>query len=360
MRLIQSSALVAFVVAVLPPPAAAQAPSWVEELAKEIAENVERHAEQFARFVEQRVEAQGRRGGRGGTEYTESFSRTVRLGRTGAFNLQNVSGDIVITGGGGDDVRVEATKRVRQPSEAGAKSILSALQIRIEEGSGRVDVRTEYPGRRNWSGGVDFQVTVPRDASVSVRSVSGDVRVTNVNGELRADTVSGDVIISSARRVSHVKSVSGNLEISDAEAEELRFESVSGDVVVNKVKANGLDVNAVSGDVRFTDVETGRASLRAVTGDLEFAGRLARNGRYQLQTHSGDVRMIPIDARGFALEATTFSGDVRSDFTLKLQGTTPNAPSNRRPGRSIRGSFGDGGATLTLQSFSGDIVLTSR
>jgi DUF4097 and DUF4098 domain-containing protein YvlB len=360
MRLIQSSTVVAFVVAVMPPPAAAQAPSWVEELVKDIAESVEQHAEQIARYVEQRVEAQGRRGGRGGTEYTESFTRTVRLGRTGAFSLQNVSGDIVITGSGGDDVRVDATKRVRQPSEAEAKKILSAVQVRVDEGSGRIDVRTEYPGRRNWSGGVDFQVSVPRDASVNVRSVSGDIRVTNVNGELRAETVSGDVLISSARRVSLVKSVSGNLEISDAEAEELRFESVSGDVVVNKLKTNGLDVNAVSGDVRFSDVETGRATLRAVTGDVEFAGRLARNGRYQLQTHSGDVRMIPLDVRGFALEATTFSGDVRSDFTLKLQGTTPSTPPGRRAGRSIRGSFGDGGATLTLQSFSGDIVVTQR
>jgi DUF4097 and DUF4098 domain-containing protein YvlB len=360
MRLIQSSALVAFVVGVLPPPAAAQAPSWVEELAKEIAESVERQAEQIARFVEQRVEAQGRRGGRGGTEYTESFSRTVRLGRTGMFSLQNVSGDIVITGGGGDDVRVEATKRVRHPNEAEAKSILSEVQIRIEEGSGRVDVRTDYPSRRNWSGGVDFQVTVPRDASVNVRSVSGDVRVTNANGELRAETVSGDIIISSARRVGLVKSVSGDLQITDAEAGELRFESVSGDVVVNKLKANGLDVNAVSGDVRISDVETGRATLRAVTGDVEFTGRLARNGRYQLQSHSGDVRMTPVDVRGFALEATTFSGEVRSDFELTVQSTQGNPQSNRRVGRSIRGSFGDGGTTLMLQSFSGDIILIRR
>jgi DUF4097 and DUF4098 domain-containing protein YvlB len=169
--------------------------------------------------------------------------------------------------------------------------------------------------------------------------------------------VSGDAIISSVRRVRWVKSVSGNLEVSDSEAEELRFESVSGDVVVNKLKANGLDVNAVSGDVRLSDVEAGRASLRAVTGDIDFNGRLARNGRYQLQTHSGDVRMTPVDVRGFALEAVTFSGDVRTDFTLTVQGTQ-GLQTNRRTGRSIRGSFGDGGATLVLRSFSGDIILS--
>ena len=83
----------------------------------------------------------------------------------------------------------------------------------MQERSGRVEVRTEYPRRRNWSGGVDFNVSVPRDASVTLRSVSGTVKVTNVNGELRAESVSGDIITSSARRLRMVKTVSGNLEI---------------------------------------------------------------------------------------------------------------------------------------------------
>ena len=61
-----------------------------------MARRVEIQADQFARFVEQRFEAQGRRGaaaeafGRG-PEYTENFSRTVRLGRNGTLDLQNVA-----------------------------------------------------------------------------------------------------------------------------------------------------------------------------------------------------------------------------------------------------------------------------
>ena len=35
----------------------------------------------------------------------------MRICRTGSLDLQNVSGDIEVTGGGGDDVRIEATKR---------------------------------------------------------------------------------------------------------------------------------------------------------------------------------------------------------------------------------------------------------
>ena len=335
----------------------------VERQADQVARNVERQADQVARYM-QRFEAQGGRGrGRGlgrGPEYTEAFSRTLRLGRNGTFDLQNVSGDITVTGGGGDDVRIDATKRVRHPNEAEAKAILSEIEIQVQERSGRVDVRTEYPRNRNWSGGVDFTVSVPRDASVGLRTVSGTVKVSNINGELRAESVSGDIITSSTRKLRMAKTVSGDLEISDAEAEEFSASTVSGDVIVNRLKASGFDAQSVSADLRLTDVEVDHASLRSVSGDIEYVGRLQKGGRYQFQSHSGDVRVTPTDNRGFSIEASTFSGDVRSDYTLTLQGGAGNSLVGPGRNRSVRGSFGDAGATLMLQSFSGDIVIVKR
>ena len=371
---IQRSTVLVLAIVALPQISSAQSRSWedvaddiarqVERQVDQITRHVERQADQVARYMERRFDAQGGRGrGRGfgrGPEYTEAFSRTVRLGRTGTFDLQNVSGDITVTGAGGDDVRIEATKRVRHPDEAEAKRILSELEIQVQERSGGVDVRTEYPRRRNWSGGVDFTVSVPRDASVSLRTVSGTVKVANVNGELRAESVSGDIITTSTRKLRSAKTVSGDVEISDAEADEFDASSVSGDVIVNRLKANGFDAQTVSADLRLTDLDVNHASLRSVSGDVEFAGRLQRNGRYQFQSHSGDLRITPMDARGFSIEASTFSGDVRSDYTLTLQGGTGNSLVGPGRNRSVRGTFGDAGATLTLQSFSGDIVIVRR
>jgi DUF4097 and DUF4098 domain-containing protein YvlB len=384
MNSIQRSVIVALVLVAMPRMAAAQTRDWddlaediarrVERQVDQIARHVERQADQWARrvelqadrferLIEQRVEAQGRRGGGfgRGPEYTENFSRTVRLGRNGALDLQNVAGDITVTGGGGDDVKIDAVKRVRHPNEAEGKALLSEIEIQVADRSGRVEVRTEYPRRRNWSGGVDFTVSVPRDASVSLRSVSGNVKVTNVNGELRAETVSGDIITMTTKKLRWAKTVSGDVEVSEAEADELSVGSVSGDVTVNRLKGSGFEAQTVSGDVRLADVEIDHATLRSVSGDLDYAGRLARNGRYQFQSHSGDIRVTPADARGFAIEATTFSGDVRSDYALTLQSSPGNAlaPGPAR-NRSVRGSFGDAGATLTLQSFSGDIVIVKR
>jgi DUF4097 and DUF4098 domain-containing protein YvlB len=368
---IQRSVVLLLLLTALPRTSAAQTSQWIDEVAEDIARHVERQADHIARHVErqadevarfmgQRFEAQRGRGRfAGGPELTEAFSRTVRLGRTGTFDLQNVSGDIQVTGAGGDDVRIEATKRVRSQNETEARAILSEIAIQVQERSGRVEVRTDYPRRRNWSGGVDFMVTVPRDANVSLRTVSGTVKISSINGELRAESVSGDIVASSTRKLRMAKTVSGDLEISDAGAEQLSASSVSGDVIVNKLKASGFDAQTVSADLRLTDIEVDNASLRSVSGDIEYTGRLLRNGRYQLQSHSGDVRVTPADARGFSIEASTFSGDVRSDYALTLQ-TAPGSSFAPGRNRSIRGSFGDASATLMLQSFSGDIVVLKR
>jgi DUF4097 and DUF4098 domain-containing protein YvlB len=323
-----------------------------------------RNAGRSAAQAEREAERRRRDDARRGPEVTENFSRTVRLGRDGTFSLDNVSGDIEVTGGGGNDVRIDAVKRARHPDAAEAKAILQDMNISVSERGGSVDVRTEYPRSRNrrgnWYGSVDYTVTVPRDGRVTLKSVSGDVKVTNVNGDLRAESVSGDVVISNGRLIRSVKTVSGDVDIVDGASEDLTAENVSGDVIMRNVKVRILNLHSVSGDVRLTDVDAERAQSRSVSGDVEYSGRFSPNGRYDFQTHSGSVRVTPSNAQGFDLEATTFSGNVRSDYPMTIQGPQSF---RERPGpgnRTVRGSVGGGGAMLTLQSFSGNITIVRR
>jgi hypothetical protein len=312
----------------------------------------------------------GPRDERRGPEVTEAFSRTVRLGRNGALDLSNIAGDLVVTGGGGDDVRIDAVKRVRDRDEAQGRARLQEVQIEVRELSNRVEVRTEYPrdgrnGRRDAFVSVDFTVAVPQNASVTLKSVSGDVRVTNIRGELRAEAVSGDVVATDVPRVTLLKSVSGDIQLTNGSSEtSLMGGTVSGNVIVRRLKARAVDFGSVSGDVRLEDVEAESATLRSVSGAIGYGGALARNGRYEFTSHSGDVQLMLSGNTGFDVEATTFSGGLRSDYPLTLGGTTVDTRGRGRgrgPGnRGIRGSFGDASARLTLRSFSGDIVITRR
>ena len=308
-----------------------------------------------------------------GPEQTEHFSRKVKMGRDGRVSIANIAGDIVVTGvtgGSGDEVSIEATKRTR-----GDKSEFGNVQITVDEHAGRVDVRTEHtgPGTSYWQWrashvSVDYIVTVPASASVELHSVSGSLRISGVQGAARLETVSGSVTASSTPRIEVAKSVSGNVEVSGSSSDgDLAASSVSGSVHVKGVKARSIRLGAISGDIGVSDAACDRVDMKSVSGSVEYAGTLAKGGRYDLTSHSGAVRMILSGVLGFELDASTFSGSINSELPLTIGGDPgangANAANGRRRGisnRSMHATFGDGSAVLTLRTFSGSIVITKR
>jgi DUF4097 and DUF4098 domain-containing protein YvlB len=311
------------------------------------------------------AEAGAYQGRNRGPEQTDRISRRIRIGRDGRVSVANIAGDITVTGGSGDEVSIEAVKRTR-----GDRSELARVRIDIEERPGRVEVRTEY--ERDWSDrsgnvSVDYTVTVPATAAVDVKSVSGSLKLSNVQGAVRAESVSGDVITSSTPRLEVAKTVSGDVSLSGVTTDgDLSATSVSGSVSAKGLKVRGLDLGSVSGNVTISDAACDRVEGKTVSGNIEYAGSLVNAGRYNINSHSGTIRLLLTGSTGFELTANTFSGNVRSDLPVTLGGSSgsrDNSRDDRRrlgPGRSIRGTFGDGSASLTVRTFSGDIVIERR
>ena len=292
-------------------------------------------------------------------EVSERFSKTAHLDQNGTFDLTNISGNIVITGSSGRDVTIEAIKRVQRPNPNAARALLQMIDIQVAEQPNRVEVRTVFPRPRNFPGSVDFTIGVPDDANVTLKMTSGNVRATSISGNLRADVITGNLVVAAARRIEALKSVSGDIEIVDASADDfVTASTVSGNITVRGLKGRTIQLGTVSGNVRMDDVQSDRLMARAVNGNIDYAGDLARSGRYEFISHSGDIRLMLSGPTGFEVQANSFSGNVRSDF-----------PVNRRAGaegfggvtpRGIRGVFGDASAMLVLRAFSGNISITRR
>lgn len=292
-----------------------------------------------------------------GPEQTEKISRSFRVGPNGTLEISNVSGDMVINAGGTDTITVDAVKRVRE-RESDARDQLARTTVTMTERSGRVEVRAQFTGR-NLRTSVDFTVTAPAGTLVIAHSVSGDVKITGIAGEVRAETISGDVTATGTPRVSLAKTVSGDVTVAGVSTQEdLRASSVSGEVRIHSSKARGIDADAVSGDIRLGDVTCERASARSLSGSIDFTGPLARNGRYEFRSHSGSIRLTLAGDVGFELDAQTFSGSVRSDLPVTLR--AGEAVGGRPSRRGIRGVHGDGSAQLLLNSFSGDITIGKK
>jgi DUF4097 and DUF4098 domain-containing protein YvlB len=290
-------------------------------------------------------------------EVTEKTSKSFKVGPSGTLDISNVSGNVVVTEGGTDTIVIDALKKYRG-ADADAKAQFALATIEMAERAGRVEVKTIYTAR-NTKVSIDYTVTAPAGTSVFAHSISGDVKVTNIKGEVRADTVSGDVTAAGTPGATLVRTVSGDATASGIDHQnDLRISSISGDVTIRTARARSIDVDSTSGEVALSDIICDRATVKAFSGDLTYSGSLAKAGRYEFQSQSGSIRLALVGTPGFELDASTFSGSVRSDFPVTVPPGQPIGGQGVR--KSLRGVVGAGGATLSIRAFSGDITISRK
>lgn len=308
---------------------------------------------------------------RGREEQTDRQTKTLKIGSDGELELTNIAGDIVVTRSGGNDATIEIVRTARARTAEEARAMLERVDVSVTERSGRAEVRATYPrgewfgeNRRNASVSVAYTVAAPAGTRLNVTSISGNVRVSDIKGDVSVSSISGGVRIANGGRISEAKSVSGPVEVVETQIDGgIEAQSVSGNVVFRKVSARRIEAGSVSGSVTLQDVQCDRVEAHSVSGSIEYSGDLAKNGRYELNSHSGDVRIAAGGGPGFEFEANSFSGSVRSDLPLTSRdGDRGRDDRPGMPGRghSLRGVYGDGSAVLSITTFSGNIVLSKR
>jgi DUF4097 and DUF4098 domain-containing protein YvlB len=309
-------------------------------------------------------------------EQSEKISRTFRIGGSGELEVSNLSGDITITRGSGNELQIEAIKIARARTAEEARQMLPLVKVDFTERGNLVETRAIYtrpeeegkrveagrhPLHRNINVSVVYNITAPAGTRIEARSLSGNIRVTDIKGELSAVSTSGHVVISNAGRVSTAKSRSGHVEIVNTTSEiPLEAESMSGNVTVRQVKAPSMELVTISGKVVITDVDVRRIEAQSLTGGVDFSSAFAKGGRYELNSHAGTVRITVSGGSGFEVDANTFAGSIQVDPSFNLKKEEEGSETTRRRQRSLRGVVGDGGALIDVTTFSGSVVITRK
>lgn len=302
-------------------------------------------------------------------EATDKSSRTLNIGANGEIELGNLSGDIVINRGGGKTAQLEILKTARGRTPEEAKEALGRVNVYVAERGSRVQVSAHYPrtedhGRRqNVNVSVQYRLTAPENTRIAANTLSGNITVTDIKGDLNLVTISGDVTVTGAARVMSAKSTSGKVELVNLRSEiRLEAETVSGDVILRQSQLPRVELGTVTGNIVITDVRADRIEADTLNGDIQFNTPLVRNGRYELSSHSGTITLVPTGDVGFELEADSFSGTIQVGLALKAQ-ATEDGGFGRRGGdrvKSISGTYGDGGATMEITTFSGRMVIGKK
>lgn len=290
-------------------------------------------------------------------KFEEKFQKVVDLAKDGHVYLSNISGDIEVKSWSENSVKIDALKVSRASTSQRAKENSDRVQIEVEKVGKTLRIETKFPKRIDrWFSGsmnvsVDYRLWIPEQASIEVKTVSGDIEAEGLGGLFEANAVSGDITVKKVDKGMAIETVSGDLELEDINGD-ANLETVSGAIILNGIKGS-VDAETVSGEIELREVSMARdVEAKTVSGDITYHGDINPQGRYTLKTHSGDVElMLPADA-GFELEAETYSGHIDCDFKVSVTG--------RIKSRQISGTVNQGGALLRLTTFSGSITIEKR
>jgi DUF4097 and DUF4098 domain-containing protein YvlB len=261
----------------------------------------------------------------------------------GQVEISNIAGSVVVTGW--DRAEVEVTGELGKGAE----------RLEFSRAGKLTRVKVIMPNRSTRGESTDLVVKVPAGGSVSVNTVSADIRVQGLRGAQRLQSVSGDVQTESGAEDVECKTVSGDIVVNGSgERSLLTVTTVSGDARLSRV-AGEVNGNTVSGNFTVAAGDTARSRLRSTSGDLGVRGRLAPDARLDFESISGDIRLDLEGPVGAEFDVSSFNGDISNCF-----GPKPVRTSEYAPGSELRFREGQGSSRVRLKTLNGDINLCNK
>ena len=265
-------------------------------------------------------------------EFQTDTTVTVPAGTR--LSLQNVVGDVIVKTWDRAQVRIQASHSSRSRIGVDLSEQVLRLQPRSSNQMG------------GWGSMVDYQLTVPTSMAIDIEGMGADVRVEGTRAPVKVNTVEGGITVTGGTDLVLV-TVNGTISAAGARGR-VELRSVSEDVAASDVIGE-LTVETVSGDIHLTRVDGRRVEAQTVSGNVTFEGALRSDGTYSLSTHSGDVTVAVPEGASALISTAVVNGDVSASFDL------PASERASRRRQSYR--LGGGGASIELETFSGDIHL---
>lgn len=181
----------------------------------------------------------------------------------------------------------------------------------------RIDNRKWYECVGIYWGRMEIVVYLPQTEyeSIYIKSVSGDIAIPKDFSFAEAEiyNTSGDVkFLAAVKNDLSVKTVSGNIELTNIECQNATAASTSGEIAFSKVIAQGkMHIKSVSGDVDLLKCDADSLWIKTTSGDV--SGTLLTEKKFITDTVSGDID-VPKSTSGGKCEIKTTSGDI--EFTI--------------------------------------------
>ena len=276
----------------------------------------------------------------------DEINRTYQLAPGAQVEVSSIRGPVEIRNAD------TATAEVQIIRSARTRADLEYHKIEVQQTGNVLVVRgvQEPEERQRQNIQVDHHVILklPRRIDLSVKSVSGSLKVGDVDGQTHVSSISGSATIGNVGGKLQVSSISGSLKVGNVGAE-ARVNSISGSLDVGNVGADAR-VSSISGDARLGQVN-GLLDVSSVSGGLNTTLVSLSPQGINIRSVSGSIEI-------------GFKSEVNADFTAKsvsgqVYFDVPNVTrESEEKSPNVRARIGAGGTPITISSVSGNIRLT--
>lgn len=217
------------------------------------------------------------------------------------------------------------------------------ISIDTEQAGERVDVTATIADNSAAANDLEanFQLTVPEETELQLRTQTGLVYVEQVMGDMTLQSVAGDI---------HLKEVSGYIVV----------RTTVGSLVCTQC-AGKLDFNSISGNAQVVQPGLTSVSLFTMSGNILYDGDFIRTGIYTMKSGRGTVEVHFSGNDSFDLKAQTATGSVDNQAEAYLK---PDSHGVRHMAtkftKGLFGTVGTGLAKVELSSYSGTIRILKR
>jgi DUF4097 and DUF4098 domain-containing protein YvlB len=185
----------------------------------------------------------------------------------------------------------------------------------------------------------DFEITVPIESELNVRTDSGNVTVESVHGDMTFDTVDA------------------NLQLYDVNGY-LMVKTLDGSLLCTRCSGK-LEANSISGNVQMIEPSLESVRVQTSSGNILFDGSFLSRGIYIMKNFSGTIEVHFSSSDSFDVKATSLKGSVVNQASFKPDTHGGTHPSTKW-GQSLFGTMNEGHAKVELSSFSGTIKILKR
>jgi len=266
-------------------------------------------------------------------------------------------GNITVTSSSDAVVKVVAREHIRASNDIEADDAVKKLELTIEQHGNEIVATASYPTKMGFHMGdwppveVEFEISVPADASVDLKTSGGDVVVENLQGAVTAKTSGGDVKLGKIGGDINAETSGGNMSVVDGLAA-VHFTTSGGNITAKHI-LGAAELKTSGGDIKI-DSDEGTLSARTSGGDVKVGFDGSIKGDCVLSTSGGQVKASVGKGVGFHIDASTSGGEVEADgLTLTID--------HGGVGKSnLSGAVNGGGPDLRLRSSGGDIEITTH